>query len=87
MLRHECIKHLTRFYLIKKLFHSFMSPFHYFKIIPFNIYWKLLIQTKLFSTDGFRVLQCSFKHHCLYFLILELKLHKVIPGPYKSLCK
>jgi hypothetical protein len=26
------------------------------KIIPFNIYWKLLIQTKLFSTYGLRVL-------------------------------
>jgi hypothetical protein len=48
---------LINFYLIKKLFHSFMSPFHYLKIIPFNIYWKLLIQTKLFSTDEFRVLQ------------------------------
>jgi hypothetical protein len=56
MLRHECIKHLTKFYLIKKLFYSFMSLFHYLKIIPFNIYWKLLIQTKLFSTYGLRVL-------------------------------
>jgi hypothetical protein len=80
MSHHKCIIHLIKFYLIKKLLSSFMSPFHYLKIIPFNIYWKLLIQTKLFSTNGFRVLQRgrlgavrSWRGNDLNSIVIEFK--------------
>jgi hypothetical protein len=36
---HECIKHLTKFYLVKKLFSLFISPF---SLIENNIFAFLL---------------------------------------------